>query len=167
MFSGNIDQGIKVGSLLVYTDNPGLKPKIAPNDFGLPSYSSRRNTAVDWDLLKENNLDALQINIQGKLNLTPQTALYGGIDLFYQDSQDQSLFEDLLPPEAKYSAGVNYQMNNYWTLLSYQSFVSSNSELLSTTSLGVEYNDWITLWLAYQMLDFKSDRLTGVITFRF
>jgi hypothetical protein len=167
MFSGNIDQGIKIGSLLVYSDNPALKLKSGTNQFGLPFYSSHQSTAVDWDVLKQNSLDSLQINIKGSLNLTPQTAVYGGIDLLYQESSDKSLFEDLVPPETKYSAGVNYQMSNYWTLLSYQSFVSSSSEWLSTTSLGVEYNDWITLWLAYQMLDFKSDRLTGVITFRF
>jgi hypothetical protein len=169
VFKGNIDQGIKIGSLLVYADDPAAKLKAGTNQFGLPSYTSRQSTAVDWDVLKQNSLDSLQIKIKGSLNLSPQTAVYGGIDLLYQESDHKSLFEGLLPPEAKYSAGVNYQMSNYWKLLSYQSFVSSSSssELLSTTSLGVEYNNWITLWLAYQMLDFKSDRLTGVITLRF
>jgi hypothetical protein len=167
MFSDNINQGIKIGSLLVYSDNPAVKQKSGTNQFGLPSYNSRQSTAVDWDVLQQHNVDSLQINIKGSLNLTPQAAVYGGIDLLYQESTDRSLFEDLLPPETKYSAGLNYQMSNFWTLLSYQSFVSSSSELLSTTSLGVEYNDWITMWLAYQMLDFKSDRLTGVISIRF
>ncbi|MGD9155725.1 MAG: hypothetical protein PVG90_09540, partial [Bacillota bacterium] len=131
------------------------------------SYSPHQSNAVDWDVLQQNDLDALQINIKGSLNLTRQTAVYGGIDLLYQESPDKSLFEDILLPETKYSAGVNYRMSNYWKLLSYQSFVNSSSEWLSTTSLGVEYKEWITLWLAYQMLDFKTDRLTGVITFRF
>jgi hypothetical protein len=167
IFSGNINQGVKIGSLLVYSDNSSVKSKSGVNDFGLPSYGSYQSNVVDWDILQQNSLDALQIYIKGSLNLTRQTAVYGGIDLLYQESSDKSLFEDILPPEAKYSAGVNYRMSNYWKLLSYQSFVSSSSEWLSTTSLGVEYKDWITLWLAYQMLDFKADRLTGVITFRF
>jgi hypothetical protein len=167
IFGGNINQGVRIGSLLVYSDNPAVKPKSGVNDFGLPSYSPHQSNAVDWDVLQQNDLDALQINIKGSLNLTRQTAVYGGIDLLYQESPDKSLFEDILLPETKYSAGVNYRMSNYWKLLSYQSFVNSSSEWLSTTSLGVEYKEWITLWLAYQMLDFKTDRLTGVITFRF
>jgi hypothetical protein len=174
MFRGNIDRGIKIGSMLVYSDDPVVKPKPGANhQFGLPSYNSRQSAAVDWDILKQDSLDSLQINIKGSVNLSPLTAVYGRIDLLYQESDDQSLFEGILPPEAKYSAGVNYQMSNYWRFLSYQSFVSSNSssksdsEWLSTTSFGVEYKDWLTLWLAYQMLDFKSERLTGVITFRF
>ncbi|HYH01920.1 MAG TPA: hypothetical protein VEC37_02365 [Bacillota bacterium] len=168
----HFDQGLQIGSLLVFSDSPTLRPQYEANHFGLPSYTPRQVTAVDWDDLKTNNPDSYQINIKGVMNLTPQTSVYGGIDLLYTETRDKSLFEGLLPPKTKYSAGVNYQMNDYWTLLSYQSFVNSNTdlktELLSTTSLGVEYNNWVTLWLAYQMLDFKSDqKVTGVLSFRF
>lgn len=165
-------QGLQIGSILVSSDSPTLKTQYEVNHFGLPSYTPRQTTAVDWDDLKTNNPDSYQINIKGVMNLSPQTSLYGGIDLLYTETRDKSLFEGLLPPKTKYSAGINYQMNDYWKLLSYQSFVNSNTdlknELLSTTSLGVEYNNWVTLWLAYQLLDFKSDqKVTGVLSFRF
>ncbi|HEY8464310.1 MAG TPA: hypothetical protein VIM29_09870 [Bacillota bacterium] len=167
-----VQSGIQIGSTLIFSDTTTLNSKYEANQFGLPSYSLRQSTPVDWDLLKQGNPDLYQINIKGMMNLNPQTSVYGEIDLLYSETREKSLFEGLMPPKVKYSAGVNYQMNDYWKFLSYQSFVNSRnelkSELLSTTSFGVEYNDWITLWLAYQMLDFKSDpTVTGVLSFRF
>jgi hypothetical protein len=38
---------------------------------------------------------------------------------------------------------------------------------LSTTSVGVRYNDWITLWLAYQCINFNDQKVTGTVTFQF
>jgi hypothetical protein len=176
---GNIDEGLRIGSMLIYSDNPAVKPQYSLNRIGLPSYAPYQSAAVDLDTLKLDGPDSYQINITGQKNLNSHTSLYGGIDVFYQETNKKYLFEELMPPETKYSAGVNYQMNNEWKLLAYQSFVKSNSgqsqwksqklstTSLSTTSFGVEYNDWVTLWLAYQMIDFEESVLTGLITFRF
>jgi hypothetical protein len=173
-FYGNINQGLRIGSMLIYSDNPSVKPRYDLNRIGLPSYAPYQSAVVDLDTLnKSNGPDSYQINITGQKNLGSQTSLYGGIDVFYQETDQKNLFEDIMPPETKYSAGVNFRMNNEWKLLTYQSFVNSSSQSqwknqkLSTTSLGIEYNDWVTLWLAYQMIDFEESVVTGVITFRF
>jgi hypothetical protein len=172
-FYGNINQGLRIGSMLIYSDNPSVRPRFDLNRIGLPSYTPYQSAAVDLDTLKLDGPDSYQINITGQKNLSSQTSLYGGIDVFYQETNEKNLFEEIMPPETKYSAGVNFRMNSEWKLLTYQSFVNASSQSqwknqkLSTTSLGIEYNDWVTLWLAYQMIDFKESVLTGVITFRF
>lgn len=171
MLFDRFNQGIKIGSTLIFSDAAVFKSNYESNHFGLPSYAPRSGSVSEWDLFNT-NLDSYQINIQGKKSLSNHTSVFGGIDLLYTQTRNRTLFESLFPPKTKYSAGVDYQMNDLWTLLSYQSFVNMDTErkneLLSTTSFGVEYNDWITLWLAYQMLDFKSDqKLTGVISIRF
>jgi hypothetical protein len=167
---GNLEQGLTIGGLLIYSNNSLLQTK-PTKDFGLPVFNSRQAsliTPVDLDLISSSkSLQSLQINIQGTLEIAPQTSLFGGIDLFYQSSTIH--LDNLWPSDTKASAGVTFHVNDYWTFLTYQSLVNSqnNEGWLSTTSVGVEYNDWITLWLAYQFLKFDNPILTGTLSFRF
>lgn len=166
---GNLEQGLTIGGLLIYSNNSLLKAN-QTKDFGLPVFHSRQTsliTPVDLDLINSKSLQSLQINIQGTVEIAPQTSLFGGIDLFYQNSTIH--LDNLWPSDAKAGAGVTFHVNDYWTFLTYQSLVNSQSKegLFSTTSLGVEYNDWITLWLAYQFLKFDNPILTGTLSFRF
>lgn len=169
---GSFNQGLKVGSLFIYTENPSSRGKFEANNFGLPFYHTPATSvlgAIDLDKISANSLDSVQLNIQGTKALNPQTAVYGGLELLYRSSNVNPLFESFWPSDAKASAALSYQMNDYWTVLTYQSFVNSqvNTGVLSTTSIGVEYNDWVTLWLAYQLLNFDDPVLTGALTFRF
>jgi hypothetical protein len=167
---GNLEQGLTIGGLLIYSNNSLLQTN-PTKDFGLPVFNSRQAsliTPVDLDLISSSkSLQSLQINIQGTLEIAPQTSLFGGIDLFYQSSTIH--LDNLWPSDTKASAGVTFHVNDYWTFLTYQSLVNSqnNEGWLSTTSVGVEYNDWITLWLAYQFLKFDNPILTGTLSFRF
>lgn len=170
MLTGNLNQGLKIGSLIVYADGQG-RERFDSGKFGLPEYDvqSDYSRVVDLDRVTKHGIDSMLINFQGSINLNPQTSVYGGIDLLYRSSEDRSLFESFWPSEFKASAGLNYQMDDYWTVLTYQSFVNSQFQngILSTTSIGVEYNNWVTLWLAYQMLDFNDPILTSVVKIRF
>ncbi|TCL63737.1 hypothetical protein EDC14_102022 [Hydrogenispora ethanolica] len=164
-FLGNLNQGLKVGGLLIYTSNPSGKTNINPNHFGFPFYNPH---TVDLDNINRNELQALQIKIDGSFPISSQASVYGGLDFLYRDVNLG--FESFRPSDAKASAGVQYQFNDYLTVLAYQSFVNSQpkNEMLSTTSIGVEYNKWMTLWLAYQYLNFDEDpTITGALSIRF
>ncbi len=161
----NFQKGIKVGGLLVYSEAELNQINLEPNRFGLPSDNTIK--PLDLDNLTPKNIQALQINIQGSLPLTPQASLYGGLDLLYRDFELPR--EDFWPSDTKASAGLSYQFDNYWTLSTYQSLVNFHQKenILSTTSLGVNYHDWITLWLAYQLVSFKDPVLQGTISINF
>ena len=166
---GNLEQGLSIGGLLIYSNNSLLKFN-QTEDLGLPAFKSRQTsliTPVDLDLISSKSLQSLQINIQGTVEIAPQTSLFGGIDLFYKGSTIH--LDNLWPSDTKASAGVTFQVNDYWTFLTYQSLVNSQNKegWLSTTSVGVEYNNWITLWLAYQFLKVDNPILTGTLSFRF
>lgn len=172
VFLGSINKGMKVGGLLLFSQNPPKMNDFQSNDFGLPFYSlsqAKSSTAEDLDKITGRSLESLLINIYGSKSITPQASIYGGLDLLYRDSESVALFENYWPSEVKASAGITYQMNDYWTLLTYQSFVNSQVEtgILSTTSIGLEYDNWATFWLAYQLLDFNDPVVTGALTFRF
>ncbi len=168
---GNIQHGLKVGGLLLFSQTPAVT-NFETIDFGLPFYTlpqAQPSGAVDLDRITNSSLESLQINIHGSLAINSQTSVYGGLDLIYRESGDKALFESFLPSDTKASAGISHQVNGYWTLLTYQSFVNSrvNSGLISTTSIGLEYDKWVTFWLAYQLLDFDDPVVTGALTFRF
>lgn len=169
---GNINEGIKVGGILLFSQNPVNESFLEAGDFGLPFYEVFPNSAplaVDLDKITDSSLESIFINIRGAKSLTPQTSIYGGLDLVYQNSEPTSLFDGFYHSNTKASAGMSYRMNNYWTLLTYQSFVNSQLKngVLSTTSIGVDYDDWVTFWLAYQLLDFNDPVVTGALIFRF
>jgi hypothetical protein len=166
---GNLQKGLTIGGLLIYSNNSLGKAR-ETKEFGLPVFHSRQTsliTPVDLDLISSKSLQSLQINIQGTVEIAPQTSLFGGIDLFYQNSTVH--LDNLWPSDAKAGAGVTFQVNDYWTFLTYQSLVNSQSKegWFSTTSVGVEYNNWLTLWLAYQFLKIDNPILTGTLSFRF
>ncbi len=169
LFLGDLRRGLKFGGLLIYTNTPSSRPSLEMGNLGLPFYNPRgAGNAVDLDSIKRSDIKALQINFQGSISLTPQASIYGGVDLLYRDFNYG--LADLWPTDTKASAGLQYEFNDYWTVLTYQSFVNSQSKnsLLSTTSVGVEYNRWMTLWLAYQFLKFDDDpTVTGAFSFRF
>jgi hypothetical protein len=175
---GNLNQGLKIGGLLVYTENPSNKTSSEVNDYGLPFYNSSvinssANTKsftsmpIDLDVINSASLQSAQFNIQGAMQLTPQTSLYGGIDLLYQDTNTG--LDNIWTTNTKASAELNYHLNDYWTVLTYQSFVNSQQQTgwLSTTSLGIDYNDWVTLWLAYQLVNFDNPIVSGSLALRF
>lgn len=164
---GNLSQGLKVGGLLVYSNNPAGKTTIEPSNFGFPFYNPH---TVDLDTIDRNDLQALQIKINGSFALSPQASVNGGLDLLYRDINLG--FEGPWPSNTKASASLQYQLNDYLTVLAYQSFVNSQpkNQLLGTTSIGVEYNKWMTLWLAYQYLNFEDQAnptVTGALSIRF
>jgi hypothetical protein len=171
---GNLDQGLKIGGLLVYTENPSNKNSAAVS-FGLPFYNSRMTGAtnattipMDLDVIDGKIFQSIQFNILGSITLTPQTSLYGGVDILYRGANIGS--DNIWPSsDAKASAGLNYHFNDYWTVLTYQSFVNSQIQTgwLSTTSVGIDYNDWVTLWLAYQLLNFDNPVISGAVELRF
>lgn len=159
---GELNKSLKIGGFLVTTvDKPD------PINMGLPFFSSRQPMTVDLDNIKHSDLQSFQINIQGNMALNDKTSITGELGLLYRNNK--SSWGEIRPSDAKAGAGIEYQFNNYWSVLSYQSFVNSQLEsgLLSTTSLGLEYNNWATLWLAYQIVSFDDSRLTGALTFRF
>jgi len=169
--AGNLNQGLKIGGLLVYTENPSnRKNSLEVNNFGMPFYNPRLVTPampIDLDAISDKNLQAIQINIMGELALTPQASLYGGVDMLYRGANTG--LESPWPTDTKASAGINYHFNNYWTVLTYQSFVNSHLQtgLQSTTSIGVDYNSWVTLWLAYQLVNFDNPVVSGTVSLRF
>lgn len=168
---GDIQHGLKVGGLLLLSQAPATT-NFETTDFGLPFYTlpqAQPSGAVDLDRITNSSLESLQINIHGSKAISPHTSVYGGLDLIYRESENNALFESLLPSDTKASAGISHQVNGYWTLLTYQSFVNSraNSGVISTTSIGLKYDDWVTFWLAYQLLDFDDPVVTGALTFRF
>jgi len=160
-----LEQGIKIGGLLVYSDSSTNKIGLEPSQFGLPN--DKTTKPMDLDKLTPKNIKALQINIHGALPLTPQASLYGGFDLLYRDLEVP--LETFWPSDTKASAALFYQLNDYWTLSTYQSLVNFHQKdnLLSTTSLGVNYHDWVTLWLAYQLVSFKDPVLSGTLSIHF
>ena len=166
---GNLNQSLTIGGLLIYSND--VSSKIGTTkDFGLPIYNTRQAsliTPVDLDQFSINNLPSLQINIQGTVGIAPQTSLFGGFDFLYQSSTAH--LDSLWPSDTKASAGVSFHFDDYWTFLTYQSLVNSQNKQgwFSTTSVGVEYNQSITLWLAYQFLKFDNPVLTGALSFRF
>ena len=159
---GGLKNSLKIGGFLVTTDD---KPDLI--NMGLPYFSSRQSTTMDLDNIKHSDLQLFQINIQGNMPLNDKTSLTGELGFLYRSNK--SGWDEIWPSDTKAGAGIEYQFNNYWSVLSYQSFVNSQleSSLLSTTSLGLEYNNWATLWLAYQIVSFDDSRLTGALTFRF
>lgn len=169
-FAGNLDDGLKIGGLLIYTENPSTKNKFELNNFGLPFYNSRQispSAAVDLDAINGKNLQSLKINILGSVSLSSQTSVYGGLDFLFRGTNTG--LDSIWPSDTKASAGLNYHFNDYFTVLTYQSFVNSQLKtgLLSTTSVGVDYDDWVTLWLAYQLLNFDDPVVSGTLSFRF
>lgn len=167
---GGLEQSLKIGGFLIYTENHSTKTSFELSNFGLPFFNppqSPPSTAVDLDIIDGKNLQSLQINIKGSMTLSPQTSLYGGLDILYRGMNTG--LENLWPSTTKASGGVEYHLNDYWTFLTCQSFANSQqiSGLLSTTSFGVTYNDWVTLWLAYQLLNFDNPVVTGALAFRF
>lgn len=159
---GELNNSMKIGGYLVTTDD---EPDLT--NLGLPYFSSRQPTAVDLDSINQSDLQSFQINIQGNVALNDKTSITGELGLLYRNNR--SGWGEIWPSDTKAGAGIEYQVNNYWSVLSYQSFVNSNLESgsLSTTSLGLEYNNWATLWLAYQIVNFNDSKLTGALTFRF
>lgn len=159
---GGLNNSLKIGGFLVTTDD---KPD--PINMGLPFFSSRQPMTVDLDNIKHSDLQSFQINLQGNMALNDKTSITGELGFLYRSHKSGG--GEIWPSDAKAGAGIEYQFNNYWSVLSYQSFVNSQLEsgLLSTTSLGLEYNNWATLWLAYQIVSFDDSRLTGALTFRF
>lgn len=156
-----INNRLKIGGFLVTTED---KPDLL--NMGLPFYSSRQ-TVVDLDTINRSDLQSFQINIHGNVSLNDKTSFTGELGLVYRN--DKYGGNEIWPSDTKAGAGIEYQFNNYWSVLSYQSFINSQLEsgVLSTTSLGVEYNNWVRLWLAYQIISFDDSRLTGALTFRF
>ncbi len=159
---GEFNNSLKIGGYLISTDT---KPDLI--NMGLPFYGSRQSMAVDLDNISRTDLQSFQINIQGNMALNSKTSITGELELLYRENKSGR--DVIWPSDAKAGAGIQYQFSDYWTVLSYQSFVNSQleSNLLSTTSLGVEYNNWVTLWLAYQIVSFDDSRVTGALTFRF
>lgn len=159
---GDFNNSLKIGGFLISTDT-----KHDLVNMGLPFFSSRQSMAVDLDNIDRTDLQSFQINIQGNVALNSKTSITGELGLLYRENK--SGWDVILPSDAKAGAGIEYQFSDYWAVLSYQSFVNSQleSNLLSTTSLGVEYNNWATLWLAYQIVSFDDSRVTGALTFRF
>lgn len=159
---GKLNNSVKIGGFLVTSNT---EPDLI--NMGLPFFSSRQTTAVDLDNIVDSDLQSFHINIQGNMPLNRKTSITGELELLYRG--DKYGWDKIWPTDTKAGAGIEYQFNNYWSVLSYQSFVNSQLEagLLSTTSLGLEYNNWVTLWLAYQIVSFDDSRLTGALTFRF
>lgn len=171
MLLGSVNRRLKIGGMLIYSDEAmktGFETKSLD---GLPfgSIQTSSSGVEDLDRITTKSLESVLINFQGSKNLNPQLTVYGGLDLLYRSSENEHLFKNAWPSDAKASAGLNYQMNDYLTLLTYQSFVNSQSDsgLYSTTSIGFEYQDWVTLWLAYQLLDFDEPVISGTVLFRF
>lgn len=159
---GKLNNSVKIGGFLVTSNT---EPDLI--NVGLPFFSSRQPTAVDLDNIFDSDLQSFHINIQGNMSLNSKTSITGELELLYRG--DKYGWDKIWPTDTKAGAGIEYQFNNYWSFLSYQSFVNSQMEegLLSTTSLGLEYNNWATLWLAYQIVSFDDSRVTGALTFRF
>ncbi len=168
--AGTLNQGLRIGSYLINTENPTISNQFEVNKFGLPTYNSRQvapSSVMDLDAINGKNLQSLQINISGTVSLGSQTSVYGGLDFLYRGTNTG--LETPWPSDTKASAGVNYRVDNYWSVLTYQSLVNSQLKtgLLSTTSIGVDYNDWVTLWLAYQLLNFDDPVVSGTLSVRF
>lgn len=159
---GELNKNFKIGSYLISTDT---KPDLA--NMGLPFSSSIQPMEMDLDTINRDDLQSFQINIQGNLALNTKTSISGELELLYRGNK--SGWDVILPSDTKAEAGIEYKLNDYWAVLSYQSFVNSQLETdsLKTTSFGLEYNNWVTLWLAYQILSFEDSRVTGALTFRF
>lgn len=159
---GELNRNFKIGGFLISNDT---KPDLA--NMGLPFISSNQSKEIDLDTINRDDLQSFQINIQGNMALNTKTSITGGLELLYRGNKSGR--DVIWPSESKAEAGIEYKLSDYWAVLSYQSFVNSQIETnsLSTTSLGVEYNNWVTLWLAYQILSFEDSRVTGALTFRF
>lgn len=159
---GELNNNFKIGSYLISTDT---KPDLI--NMGLPFSGSPQPLEMDLDTINRDDLQSFQINIQGNLALNTKTSISGGLELLYRGNK--SGWDVIWPSDTKAEAGIEYKFNDYWAVLSYQSFVNSQMETdsLKTTSFGVEYNNWVTLWLAYQILSFEDSRVTGALTFRF
>lgn len=159
---GELNNNFKIGSYLISTDT---KPDLI--NMGLPFSGSSQPLEMDLDTINRDDLQSFQINIQGNLALNPKTSISGELELLYRGNK--SGWDVIWPSDTKAEAGIEYKFNDYWAVLSYQSFVNSQMETdsLKTTSFGLEYNNWVTLWLAYQILSFEDSRVTGALTFRF
>lgn len=170
LWVGDLSNGLKIGSLLIYSENSTDKLSREINNLGFPFAGQSQapfSTPVDLDTINDKSLQSLQISLQGMVPLSSQTSIYGGLDFVYREKGTG--LENLWPSETKASAGLLYRINDYWSLLTYQSIVNSQLKngMLSTTSVGVSYNDWISLWLAYQFLDFNDLKFIGSVKFRF
>jgi hypothetical protein len=159
---GELNKNFKIGSYLISTDT---KPDLI--NMGLPFFNSAQSLEMDLDTINHDDIQPFQINIQGNLALNTKTSISGELELLYRGNK--SGWDVIWPSDTKAEAGIEYKLNDYWAVLSYQSFVNSQTEIDSskTTSFGVEYNNWVTLWLAYQILSFEDSRVTGALTFRF
>ncbi len=164
-----INGGLTLGGILVYDHYFNKKDdQIDLNKFGLPLERQILPLEMDLDRIDDQALQSIEINIQGKMSFSPQTSLFGGLDLIYQEPTSSEKI-NLWPAGTKASAGVQHQFNNYWTVMTYQSLANTQLKkgLLSTTSLGVKYDDWISLWLAYQFVDFDEATLSGTLMIQF
>lgn len=169
---GNINQGMKVGGLLLFSQNYSVNNIYGINEFGLPFYGTSQGTlptGIDLEKFDINSPESVSINIYSSKALSPYTSIAGGVDLLYRQPESSTLLDNYSLSDTKASAGLTYQMNNYWTFLAYQSFVNFRLKtgVLSTTSVALDYGGWATFWLAYQLLDFNEPVVTGTLRFRF
>lgn len=153
---GDINTGMKVGGLLLFSQNYGAKN--VTREFGLPYADAAANSGTD----------GLSLGVAGVKEISPQLSVTGGIDFLYRQT-DPGSTTDYSHSDTKTSAGLNYQVNRNWTLMTYQSFVDSKlgNSSLSTTSLGVNYGGWMIFWFAYQLIDFDDPFYSGTVKFRF
>lgn len=174
-FVGNLNQGVKVGELLVYAENFNDTKDLADINLNLPyanSVAGAGNNAnmtipIDLDAIMGINIQAMQHYVQYPKVTPPQTTLLG-TDFSYLGG-DSAANNLQWPSNSKANAGINYHFNDYWTFLAYQSFDNSKLQVgwLTTTSLGIDYNDWVTLWLAYRLVDFDKPIVSGSLALHF
>jgi hypothetical protein len=173
-FVGNLNQGLKIGDLLVYTEDFNDKkvlmnsiPNISlSNSIGGVGTANGLTVPVDLDAIEGTNLQTIQLNKEYPM-IPPAESTLRGMDLLYWDADpDKNIKGD---SNSKANAGINYHLNDYWTFLAYQSLDNSKLEAgwLTTTSLGINYNDWVTLWLAYRLVDFDKPVVSGSLALHF
>ncbi len=173
-FVGNLDQGLKIGDLLVYTENFNDKNSLNTslnlpfvNSIGVAGSNINLTVPIDLDAIVGTNLQPMQLNVQHPAAVPPQTTLLG-VDFSYQGG-DSTVDNIQWLSNSRANAGISYHLNDYWTFSAYQSFNNSKLQAgwLATTSLGINYNDWVTLWLAYRLVDFDKPIVSGSLALHF
>ena len=165
---GNLNQGLKIGGYLIHTENPSNRSDLQLNDLGLPFYNQQSsNSMVDLD---NKYLSLLEQNMQSAINLAPKSAIDSRFDF---ESHNNELwfseFNGLWTSDTRASTGIEYHMNDNWMFSNYQSFLNSQTQSAASdsSSIGLEFNDWISLWLAYQLVNFDEPVITGTIDLHF
>ncbi len=174
-FVANLNQGIKVGDFLVYTTNFNDKNNLPSANLNLPIANPIEGSGsninllvpIDLDAIVGTNLKTMQFNIEYPMIIPYQKNLLG-LD-FMNPGGDWNMDNILGISSSKANAGINYHLNDYWTFLAYQSFDNYNLQdgWLTTTSFGINYNDWVTLWLAYRLVDFDKPIVSGSLALHF